>query len=101
MRQAQGQRFSRDCVGCRVYFDKGFCCKQMKEKAMAENKYIFVDCFSTWCGPCKRMDRNVFTIDCVGGVVKGHFIVDRVQFDTSKNDEDRVIAWYAVVHQVV
>ena len=23
------------------------------EKAKSENKLVFVDCYTTWCGPCK------------------------------------------------
>ena len=25
------------------------------EKAKIENKYVFVDCYTSWCGPCKMM----------------------------------------------
>jgi len=28
-------------------------------QAKAEDKLIFVDAFTTWCGPCKKMDRDV------------------------------------------
>ena len=31
------------------------------EKATAEEKPIFVDAYAVWCGPCKRMAREVFT----------------------------------------
>src|SRR5690606_14618888 len=39
--------------------EKGICFEhnttwaKVKEKAKAENKHIFVDAFTTWCGPCK------------------------------------------------
>ena len=35
-------------------------------KARKENKYFFIDCFTTWCGPCKMMAANTFTDDSVG-----------------------------------
>jgi thiol-disulfide isomerase/thioredoxin len=28
--------------------------------AKKENKYIFVDCYTTWCGPCKYMSGTLF-----------------------------------------
>ena len=30
-------------------------------KARKENKLVFVDVYTTWCGPCKLMDRNTFS----------------------------------------
>ena len=29
------------------------------EKAKEENKYVFVDCYTSWCGPCKMMASQV------------------------------------------
>ena len=34
---------------------------QAKTKAKADDKIIFVDAYTTWCGPCKMMDRSTFT----------------------------------------
>ncbi len=36
-----------------IHFENGLSWEQIKEKAKAEHKYIFVDCYATWCGPCK------------------------------------------------
>ncbi|HEX5131284.1 MAG TPA: tetratricopeptide repeat protein [Candidatus Krumholzibacteria bacterium] len=33
---------------------------QMLQRASAEKKYVFIDFFTTWCGPCKMLDENVY-----------------------------------------
>lgn len=43
-------------------------------KARAENKLIFVDAYTTWCGPCKLMDKHVFSDGEVGLFYNAHFI---------------------------
>ncbi len=52
-------------------------------KAKNEGKYIFVDCFATWCGPCKEMDKNVYPMDKVGLLVNEKFISVRLQMDST------------------
>ena len=37
--------------------------EQIKQKAKQENKYIFIDAYTTWCGPCKMMDEYVYAND--------------------------------------
>jgi thioredoxin 1 len=36
-----------------VYFEGNF--TQALQKARLENKMIFIDSYTTWCGPCKQM----------------------------------------------
>ena len=38
--------------------DKSF--KEILETAKAQNKLVFMDCYTTWCGPCKRLAAMVF-----------------------------------------
>ena len=35
--------------------------REVLEKAKAENKKVFIDFYTTWCGPCKEMSSKVFT----------------------------------------
>ncbi|MEO6169089.1 MAG: thioredoxin fold domain-containing protein [Chitinophagales bacterium] len=51
--------FSHDATSQNVNFDQGTW-EEVLQKAKAENKYIMVDAFTTWCGPCKRMDAEKF-----------------------------------------
>lgn len=43
-------------------------------KAKTEGKIIFVDAYTTWCGPCKRMARDVFTDSKVGQFYNANFV---------------------------
>ena len=40
--------------------------KEALDKAKLEGKIVFVDAYTTWCGPCKRMSKNVFPKKEVG-----------------------------------
>jgi thioredoxin-related protein len=67
---------------------------QVKEKAKAENKYIFLDCFATWCGPCKQMDKYVYTSDSAADYLNQRFIAVKVQMDRTTKDNEQVKGWY-------
>ncbi len=43
-------------------------------QAEKENKLVFVDAYTTWCGPCKYMSRDVFTDESVGSYFNSKFI---------------------------
>ena len=43
-------------------------------QAKAQKKLIFVDIYTTWCGPCKEMDRKTFTDISVGDKFNARFI---------------------------
>ena len=43
-------------------------------RAEAEDKHVFVDVYTTWCGPCKIMDAVVFPRDDVGEHYNTNFI---------------------------
>lgn len=69
--------------------------QEIKEKAAAQNKYIFVDCYATWCGPCKLMDKHIYTNDTVSSFLNSNFIPVKVQMDTSKADDESIQKWYS------
>src|ERR1044072_2926152 len=73
-------------TNCGIKWTTGLSWEQVKQKAKAENKYIFIDVFTTWCGPCKMMDKTVFINDTVGTFFNQHFISVKVQMDRTSND---------------
>lgn len=75
-------------------FEHGLSWKEVKAKAKAENKYIFMDCFTTWCGPCKYMSANIFPMAEVGDFFNQNYLMVKVQFDTTKTDNDEVKSWF-------
>lgn len=44
------------------------------KKAKEEDKLIFVDAYTTWCGPCKMMANNIFPLKGVGDFYNANFI---------------------------
>ena len=48
--------------------------KKAVEKARKENKLIFLDCHTSWCGPCKNLAANIFTKDAVADFYNQNFI---------------------------
>jgi thioredoxin-related protein len=53
-------------------------------KASASNKYIFVDCYTTWCGPCKWLAKNIFPNKEVAEFYNSNFI--NVSIDMEKGE---------------
>ncbi len=77
-----------------ISFERGLTWHQIQVKAKAENKFIFVDCYATWCGPCRLMDKNVFTNSEVANYLNNNFISVKVQMDKTASDDEDVKRWY-------
>lgn len=58
--------------------------EQVLQKAQKEDKLIFVDCMTSWCGPCKWMAANVMTVPEVASFYNENFI--NVKLDMEKGD---------------
>jgi thioredoxin-related protein len=74
--------------------------QQVLKKAKKENKYIFVDCYATWCKPCKQMDQDVYTNDSVGDLLNAKFISVKVQMDSTKADSEFTRSWYKTAKEI-
>lgn len=64
------------------------------QKAKDLNKPLFVDVYTTWCGPCKRMAKEIFPVEEVGKYYNEHFIC--YQIDAEKGEGLQVAKLYDV-----
>jgi thiol-disulfide isomerase/thioredoxin len=77
-----------------IQWTEGLNWKNVLQKAKSENKHVFVDCYATWCGPCKKMDENVYPTQKVGEATNDKFICVKVQMDRTDKDKEQVKTWY-------
>lgn len=68
--------------------------KDLIAKAKKENKIVFIDAYTSWCGPCKMMERNIFTKKTVGDYYNSNFV--NARFDMEKGEGREVAAKYSV-----
>lgn len=58
--------------------------QELLTQAGKDNKLIFLDCYTTWCGPCKAMAKEVFPLPEVGDFMNANFI--NTKFDMEKGE---------------
>lgn len=67
---------------------------ELLEKAKSQGKIIFVDAYADWCGPCKMMDRDVFSDESVGEFFNTTFV--NVKMDMEKGEGPGLAQLYNV-----
>merc|ERR1711991_559909 len=68
--------------------------KQALKKAEKEGKYVFLDAYAVWCGPCKWMEANTFRDKEVGKKFNKSFI--SVKIDMEKGEGPAIAQKYRV-----
>jgi len=63
---------------------------EIVSKARASNKLIFIDCYATWCVPCKVMDKTVYPEKEAGDYFNSKFFCVKLQMDSTKNDAENI-----------
>ncbi len=53
-----------------------------RKKASDGMQLLFVDIYATWCGPCKKMDSEVYTNPELGAYMNEHFVNVRMDGET-------------------
>ncbi len=63
-------------------------------KAKKENKLIFMDAYTSWCGPCKMLQAKVFPDASLGSYFNETFI--NIKVDMEKGEGPQLAAKYPI-----
>ncbi|MBO9633884.1 MAG: thioredoxin family protein [Chitinophagaceae bacterium] len=81
------------CIAQEINFEHGSFAAA-SAKAKKEGKLVFIDVYTSWCGPCKRMAQTVFKKEEVGTYFNQHFI--NFKLDAEKGEGVDIAKKYAV-----
>src|SRR4030065_527345 len=62
-----------------VSYDKGL------EVAKRENKHLVVDFYTTWCGWCKKMDKDTYTNSGEKKLLAENYVAVKLNAESSKS----------------
>ena len=57
------------------------------KQAALQKKYIFVDAYATWCGPCKMLKAQTFTDDKAAAFYNSNFINVAIDMEKGRGPE--------------
>ncbi len=67
---------------------------EILNEAKKQNKLIFIDIYTTWCGPCKMMSAKVFTVNIIGEKFNESFV--NFKIDAEKGEGIELTKKYAI-----
>jgi thioredoxin len=62
---------------------KGMTLEKAKKEALKSGKLIFIDAYTDWCGPCKRMAATSFKDQAVGDLFNKNFVNLKIEMEKS------------------
>lgn len=80
---------AQETVGVR-FVEKPF--KEILAQAQAENKMVFIDCYTSWCGPCKMMATKEFPKKVMGDYFNDKFISTQIDMEKGEGP-DLIDGW--------
>ena len=75
-----------------IRFIEGEKWENVLKAAQEQDKYIFMDCYTSWCGPCKALAKDIFTRKDVGDFFNANFI--NVKYDMEKGEGKELYKHY-------
>lgn len=79
--------FSIITFGQGMKFEENKSFKDLLAIAKKENRLLFLDAYTTWCGPCKLMAKNVFPQESVGEFYNANFINSKIDMEKGEGIE--------------
>ena len=70
-----------------IKFNQTTTWKETTEAAAKTGKLIFLDCYTSWCAPCKWMDKNVFVEPTVATFYNDNFINTKIDMEKGEGIE--------------
>lgn len=64
------------------------------DKAEKEGKLVFIDAYTTWCGPCKRMEKKTFQNAKVAEFYNENFV--NIKIDMEKGEGPKLEKKYKI-----
>lgn len=61
--------------------------QQALDQAKKESKLVFIDCYTSWCGPCKRLSAQTFPDPSVGSFFNSRFINVKMDMENGEGPE--------------
>ena len=69
------------------FMPEGSLLKDALAKAKAENKDVLLDCYTTWCGPCRMMSTQVFPQKVMGDYINPRFVSIKIDMEKGEGPE--------------
>ena len=69
------------------FMPEGSLLKDAVAKAKAEGKMVFLDCYTSWCGPCKMMATKMFPTKEAGDFMNPKFVSIKIDMEKGEGPE--------------
>ena len=70
-----------------IRFVEGLTFEEALGQAKKEGKMLFVDCYTSWCGPCRKMATTVFTQKKAGDYFNREFVSLKVDMEKGEGPD--------------